>query len=146
MNNTDHCIDVCNRLLRGERSAVETYDQAIEKHGDNPVLGELRILRNDHVEAVRILEENVRSMGGSPDQDAGAWGAFANTVQATANLLGSNSALEALQKGEQAGQKDYESALKDDKVMQECKTLFNTKLLPSTIEHISTIERLQKAA
>lgn len=85
-------------------------------------------------------------MGGSPDQDAGAWGAFANTVQATANLLGSNSALEALQKGEQAGQKDYESALKDDQVMPECKTLFNTKLLPSTIEHISTIERLQKAA
>lgn len=146
MNNTDHCIDVCNKLLRGERSAVETYDQAIGKHGDKPVMDELRVLRQDHAEAVRILEDNVRSMGGSPDQEAGAWGAFANTVQAAANLMGPNSALEALQKGEQAGKRDYENALKDDEVMPECKNLFNSRLLPTTMDHISTLERLQAVA
>jgi hypothetical protein len=32
MSDTEHCIKVCNSLLRGEISAVETYDKAIEKY------------------------------------------------------------------------------------------------------------------
>lgn len=28
----DHCINVCNSLLRNELYAVETYGQAIEKY------------------------------------------------------------------------------------------------------------------
>jgi hypothetical protein len=146
MSNTEHCIDICNKLLRGERSAVETYDQAIRKFGDEPVLGELSRLRDHHLEAVTTLEENVRSMGGSPDESAGAWGAFANTVQGAANFFGAGSALEALQKGEQSGQGDYQNALEDEEVMPECKNLIESRLLPRTTEHIALLERLQKAA
>jgi uncharacterized protein (TIGR02284 family) len=146
MSNTEHCIEICNKLLRGERSAVETYDMAIRKFGAEPALAELSRLRDHHAEAVSTLEENVLSMGGQPDEHAGAWGAFANTVQGTANLLGANSALEALQKGEQSGQGDYEKALEDDEVMAECKNLIQTRLLPRTTEHIEILERLQKAA
>jgi uncharacterized protein (TIGR02284 family) len=146
MSNTEHCIEICNKLLRGERSAVETYDQAIRKFSGDPVEGELTRLRDHHVEAVATLEENVRSMGGQPDETSGAWGAFANTVQGTANLFGAGSALEALQKGEQSGQGDYENALEDHEVMPECKLLIQERLLPRTTEHISTLERLQKAA
>ena len=142
----DQCISICNKLLRGERSAVETYDQAIRKYGDQPVLGELNRLREEHQSAVATLEENVRSMGGKPDEDAGAWGAFANTVQGAANLFGAGSALEALQQGEKSGRSDYESALQDEEVMPECKTLIASRLLPKVSEHIATLERLQKAA
>ncbi len=142
----DHCIDVCNKLLRGERSAVETYDQAIEKYGNKPVLGELRRLRDEHSVSVQTLEHNVRSMGGDPDDSAGAWGVFANTVQGAANLIGPNSALEALQRGEQSGQSDYEGALEDDEVMPECKDLIRAQLLPKVTEHIATLEHLQKTA
>jgi hypothetical protein len=48
----DHCIDVCNRLLRGERSAVETYDKAIEKYGSEPAAATLRRIRDEHALAV----------------------------------------------------------------------------------------------
>jgi Domain of unknown function (DUF2383) len=92
---TEHCIDVCNRLLRGERSAIETYDQALEKYGSDPAAETLRRVRDEHARAVATLEENIRSMGGEPDREAGAWGVFANTVQSAANLFGTNSALEA---------------------------------------------------
>lgn len=146
MKNTDHCIDVCNKLLRGERSAVETYDKAIEKFGSQPVSTDLHRLRDEHLNAVNTLEENVRSMGGHPDESAGAWGAFANVIQSTANLFGEGSALEALQRGEQSGQGDYQNALDDEEVMPECKNLIHGCLLPRTNEHIEMLGRLQKAA
>jgi uncharacterized protein (TIGR02284 family) len=143
---TQHCIDVCNRLLRGERSAVETYDKAIEKYGSAPAAMELSRIRDEHAEAVAVLEENVRAMGGEPDHEAGAWGAFANTVQQSANLLGENSAIESLQTGEKTGRNDYEKALDDEDVMSDCKDLIRSRLLPCIDEHISTLEQLQKAA
>lgn len=145
--NHEHCIDICNGLLRGERSAVETYDQALEKYADEPaVVSELTRIRGEHAEAVRELEGNVRSMGGTPEDSSGAWGAFANTVQGAANLFGAGSALEALQQGEKAGMGDYEKALENEDVMPECKGLIRAKLLPPLREHISTLEALQKAA
>jgi uncharacterized protein (TIGR02284 family) len=144
--NDQHCIDACNRLLRGERSAVETYEQAIREYGSEPAAPELSRIHQEHQRAVSVLEENVRSMGGQPDTEAGAWGAFANTVQAAANLLGTNSALEALQTGEKSGKSDYESALEDDDVMAGCKELIRSTLLPAVNEHIATLERLQKSA
>jgi uncharacterized protein (TIGR02284 family) len=143
---TQHCIDICNRLLRGERSAVETYDKALEKYGDESAAIELSRIRDEHAEAVSSLEKNVRSMGGEPDHEAGAWGAFANTVQQSANLLGENSAIESLQTGEKTGRNDYEKALDDDDVMTDCKELIRSRLLPRIDEHISTLEQLQKAA
>lgn len=146
MSDSNHCIDICNKLLRGERSAVETYDQAIEKFGEDPVLAELHRLRGEHSFAVSTLETNVRSMGGEPDQGAGAWGAFANAVQGTANLFGTDSALEALRNGEKSGLGDYESALRDSQVMPECKALIRSELLPKITEHIQALDRLQEAA
>lgn len=146
MSDHTHCIEVCNKLLRGERSAVEAYDKAIERYGDKPVLGDLRRLRAEHNSAVNLLEENVRSMGGQPDSGGGAWAAFASTIQSTANLLGADSALEALRAGEKSGQSDYESALRDEEVMDECRNLITTSLLPKIMEHIDALDRLQEAA
>ena len=143
---TEHCIDVCNRLLRGERSAIETYDQALEKYGSDPAAETLRGVRDEHARAVATLEENIRSMGGEPDGEAGAWGVFANTVQSAANLFGTNSALEAIETGEKAGKSDYENALEDEDVMSGCKQMIRSSLLPKVKEHIDTLNQLQEAA
>ncbi len=144
MSNTDHCISICNKLLRGERSAVETYDKAIEKFNLVPALQELKRIRADHASAVDRLEGNVRSMGGTPEDDSGAWGTFANAVMGAANFLGEESAVAALRNGETHGKSDYEDALKDDGVMPECKTMISRELLPKTVEHLATLETLQK--
>lgn len=112
MNVTDtelnqHCIKVCNRLLRGEISAVDTYGQAMVKYASSTVAAELRRIREEHSESVRRLTDNVREMGGEPEIDAGAWGMFATVVQVAANLFGEGSAMESLQQGEEMGRKDY---------------------------------------
>jgi hypothetical protein len=142
-----HCIDTCNGLLRGERAAVDTYGKAIEKYRDQlEVSRELGRIRDEHMSAVHVLEENVRSMGGEPDSDAGSWGTFASAIQSAANLFGEGSALESLKSGESAGRGDYEKSLEDEDVMPGCKAMIRSQLLPSVMEHISTLERLQRTA
>lgn len=144
-NQTDHCISVCNSLLRGERSAVETYTQAIEKHASTPAASELQRICSEHRDAVNRLAENVRSMGGEPDTDSGAWGTFAKAVQGTSNLFGAGSAIESLKKGEESGRGDYQDALLDDDVMADCKQLIREELLPRTIAHIAALDQLGNA-
>jgi hypothetical protein len=140
---TDHCTDVCNRLLRGEQSAVATYSKAIAAmEKENAAPAELREIIEDHRGAVMILIDNVRSMGGEPSKDSGAWGVFANSVQGTADLMGDKSALISLKTGETSGKNSYKAALDDENVMPECKDLIRTDLLPATERHIRTLDLL----
>lgn len=142
--NTDHCIDLCNRLLRGEQSAVASYSKAIAAFEEEKAApAELREILEDHREAVLTLTENVRSMGGEPSHDSGAWGAFATSVQGAANVLGDKPALTSLKTGEKAGKKDYEAALEDEEVMPECKNLIRSDLLPATERHIQALDLLE---
>jgi len=139
-----HCIETCNSLLRGEISAVETYEKAIEKFGNEPQATDLSRIRDEHQRSVDELRENVLSMSGVPEIESGAWGTFANGVQAAANLFGENSALFSLKQGEEHGQSEYDDALSDDGVMPECKELIRTRLLPRVTQHIGTLERLSE--
>ncbi|MEO5714055.1 MAG: DUF2383 domain-containing protein, partial [Luteolibacter sp.] len=89
----DHCIAICNSLLRGELSAVETYGQALETQAEAPVADELRRIRAEHAKSAARLSANVRQMGGTPGKDSGAWGIFAVAIQGAADLFGATSAL-----------------------------------------------------
>lgn len=137
------CIDVCNSLLRGEISAVETYRKAIEKYPDTPATSELIRIQSEHSKSVNRLAGNVRDMGGIPDNDSGAWGVFTKAVQSSANLLGAESAIESLQRGEEHGRNDYHSALDNEDVMDTCKALIREELLPRVENHIIALERLE---
>ncbi|BDS07748.1 hypothetical protein NT6N_27880 [Oceaniferula spumae] len=138
------CIDVCNELLRGERSAVEAYDIAIKKFSDEPKLNELSNIRNEHAVAIGILEVNIRSMRGEPDDDSGAWGTTVKMIQHTASFFGAESAIEALQNGEKHGVDLYTKALSDGHVLPECKEMIRAELLPRVNRHIVTLERLEE--
>ena len=136
------CIDVCNRLLRGELSAVETYGQTIRKFEGDPAIESLRQIQSEHQYAAELLRANVVTMDGEPSTDSGAWGAFAKSVQGVAKLFGESSALRGLKQGEEHGLEDYEDALEDDDVMQSCKELIRSELMPRTRRHIETLQRL----
>lgn len=142
---TDHCIDVCNSLLRGEISAVETYTQAIDKFRQEAEVSILEDIRREHVSSANRLRETVHEMGGSPSNDSGAWGTWAKMVEGAAKLMGNTSALKALLEGEEHGEKEYEAALADDDVMLQHKEIIRTELLPRQRRHISTIRGLTQA-
>src|SRR5213592_1810214 len=82
--------DWLNGLLRGELAATETYQQALEKLGDERGADMLRKIHVDHREAANAVRLHVRDFGEKPDTSSGAWGAFAKAVEGTATLLGND--------------------------------------------------------
>lgn len=141
---TEQCIEVCNSLLRGEISAIETYTQAIEKFRDEPEVSTLADMRRDHIFSADRLRHNVREMGGTPTTDSGAWGTWAKGVEGAAKLMGDAAALKALREGEEHGRKEYEEALRSDDVLPGCKDMIRNELLPRQLNHIATLAGLIK--
>ena len=143
MNATHECIDVCNSLLRGELSAIETYNQALEKFDSDLERSALVSIQNDHQHSASRLREHLVDMGAEPATDSGVWGTFAKAVEGTAKLLGESPALTALQQGEEHGIDEYEEALRNTGVMDEIKTVIRQQLLPPLSEHVAALDRLR---
>ncbi|HSI87279.1 MAG: DUF2383 domain-containing protein [Candidatus Methylacidiphilales bacterium] len=142
LNDMKDCIDACNSLLRGELSAIETYSMAIHTYVGEPEAITLEKIRSEHIESANLLRQNVKAMGGEPDHNSGAWGAFAKTVQGTANMLGERTAIQVLLQGEEHGRNAYNAALENEDVMAECKDMISSILLPRIHHHIAALETL----
>ena len=144
MNATKDCIEVCNSLLRGELSAVETYTRAIGKFDTEVELTALKGIRSDHEKAALRLREHLIDMGAEPSTDSGPWGGLVTTLEEAAKLLGESPALALLEQGEQHGINVYREALEDPEVMEEIKQVIRGELLPSLAEHLATLSRIRK--
>jgi len=142
---TDKTVETLNSLLRGELAATETYQQAIAKVGNDPGAEQLRQIHVEHRTAANTLRQHVHHHGAKPDQDSGAWGAFAKAVTGGAKLFGNAAALKALKEGEEQGISSYESALKDANLPADCQELIRTQLLPQTRAHIPVLDRLMQS-
>lgn len=113
-NKQEKDIDQLNSFLRGELSAVETYDQAIEKLKDEPGLAApLSVCRKSHERRAELLRSEVVRLGGKPARGSGAWGNFARLVEGGAKAFGKKAAIAALEEGEDHGRDDYERDLDD---------------------------------
>ena len=131
-----------NSLLRGELSAIETYEQAIDKtRKDNPnEAAELALIADAHRRHAEILRGAVRSQGGEASDSSGAWGSYAAVVAGVASLFGDASALKALKEGEEHGLKNYQEAIDD--VDADTHKFIGTQLIPEQRRHIATLDRL----
>jgi hypothetical protein len=101
-------INALNALLRGEMSAIETYNQVLAHCGPE-VPSELRSGLRSHAERAGKLRNQITLLGGEPSTGSGVWGAFAKLVEGGAARLGQRSALRALAEGENHGQTLYRS-------------------------------------
>jgi uncharacterized protein (TIGR02284 family) len=135
-------VSQLNSLLRGEISAKETYQQAIDKLSKNgdPDVEVLREIAREHSGAVDRLRDAVRRAGGTPEESSGTWGAFAKGVEGTAKAFGEQSALKALKEGEEHGLKDYEEALDDVDVTS--RQVIAGDLIPAQQRHIQILDSL----
>jgi uncharacterized protein (TIGR02284 family) len=134
--------DALNSLLRGEISATETYNQALEKFSGKPEEEELRRMRDDHREAANALRVHVREHGGEPSTGSGWWGTWAKLVEGAAKLFGKTAALKALKEGEEHGIKEYQEALGDGSLAADCEGLIRSRLLPECQAHVQALDRL----
>ncbi|MDD5320571.1 MAG: DUF2383 domain-containing protein [Methylococcales bacterium] len=144
-----HNIETLNKFLKDELSATETYQQALDKLGEEAGPSEsedLVPIYEAHKDAVSSLQALISRLGGTPCEDSGAWGTWAKIVLGGANMLGKKASLKALQEGEKSGAEDYEEALQDTELSSDVRSLIETKLLPAQQAHIRTLNRLLDAA
>jgi hypothetical protein len=138
-------VKTIEKLLKDELSAMETYQQALDKFkvaGGQFMTNSLTPIFGAHKSAVSSLEALITKLGGIPQKGTGAWGSWAKLVLEGASLLGKQSTIKVLLEGEKNGEGDYQEALKDVTLSSEVRTLIETKLLPGQQAHIRSLDRL----
>lgn len=136
--------DTLNELLRGELSAVETYNQALQKI-EEPFIAreELKLCQAAHQARAALLSRAVANLGAAPSTTSGAWGTFAKLVEGSAKLLGGTMAVAALEEGEDHGLAEYERAL--DQVDEASRAFIERDLLPGQQETHRAINGIKRA-
>lgn len=136
-------LDLMNSFLRGELSAVETYDQALEKLADEPsIAGILRECRDSHARRVSTLKREIARLGGEASDDSGIWGGFAKLVEGGAKAFGKKAAIAALEEGEDHGRDDYQRELRE--LGPEAREFVESKLLPEQLRTHDELSALKK--
>jgi uncharacterized protein (TIGR02284 family) len=139
---TKSSIDQLNSFLRGEMSAVETYQMALGKlDATSTARDELLVNLKSHQDRVMALQDAIVALGGTPAKSSGPWGAFAKIVEGTAKVLGDKAAVAALEEGEDHGLKDYKEDI--DELDPECRHIVG-RMLPlqqQTHDRLSALKR-----
>ena len=144
MSPQEMCIAVCNKLLRGELAAIETYTQAVSAFGTDRDAGQLRHILAVHEDNASRLRQHIAEMGGEASLSSGLWGGFAKALEAGALAFGQSPALAVLQQGEEHGVREYEEALLNPGMMEEMKNVVRTHMLPRSHENVNTLLRLKR--
>ena len=138
----DQDVEKLDSFLRGEISAVETYDQALEKLGDDPtVAAPLRAARDSHQMRVERLRDELLRHGAMPSDGSGVWGGFAKLVEGGAKVFGAKSAIAALEEGEDHGRDDYKREL--DELSPDVRRLVESELLPEQLRTHDALSALK---
>ncbi|MEO8275444.1 MAG: DUF2383 domain-containing protein [Thermoanaerobaculia bacterium] len=137
-------VDQLNSFLRGEISAVETYNQAIDKLGEEPALStKLANCRSSHQQRVTLLKDEIKRLGGTPADGSGAWGSFAKLVEGGAKVFGTKATVAALEEGEDHGRDEYKSELEG--LSADVRQFVEHHLLPEQLTTHSTLSALKHA-
>jgi uncharacterized protein (TIGR02284 family) len=113
---TTECAEKLNGILKGERSAVETYRQALEKTTDVKIRPILESNHSCHQARVQTLSTMISQAGGKPAETSGAWGAFAKMMEGGAKVFGDAASIAVLEEGEDKGLADYKGLLNDSNI------------------------------
>lgn len=142
-NQRERDIEKLNSFLRGELSAVETYNQAIAKLDDDPAMRQrLQALRESHSRRVQQLSSMISSLGGQPDTSSGVWGGFAKLVEGGAKLFGKSAAVAALEEGEDHGKRLYRDNV--DELSPETRAFIRSQIMPEQQRTHDTLSSLQR--
>ncbi len=136
-------IDVLNSYLRGEISAVETYQMALSKISEPSLRTALSDCLQSHQDRVDLLRQRVQQLGGRPSGGSGLWGGFTKLIEGGAKVFGARPALAALEEGEDYGLKMYQDREDREKMEPESRRLVETRLLPEQQKTHAAMSRLK---
>jgi len=136
--------EALNRILRGEISAVEAYNQILEKINTEPEKTRLMEFKKFHEEQVQHWKQQVKSRGVEPDTDSGPWGYVVKTFVGAAKILGENPTLAVLEQGEDYGLSEYRELLENKQVSHTHKEYVKNIAIPNLELHINSMKSLKK--
>lgn len=134
--------DKLNKILRGERAATETYEQAINKFSSHPQAMLLREMQVDHFDAVSQLKKHVEMEGQSANSESGVWGSFAKAVMGSASAFSAKAALKALKEGEEHGLKQYQDVITEQELDDSARRYISETVIPRQKQHIDKISTI----
>jgi hypothetical protein len=141
----DGTVDALNSLLRGELSAVESYDRALSAVDDDPLLhADLQDCRASHASRVARIRDAIIQVGGQPSEASGPWGLFAKAVAGGAKVLGRKVVISALEEGEDHGLKEYKDVL--PKLDLSVQRLVSRELYPQQVRTHGVLSSLKHVA
>jgi|SRR6267142_2210332 len=141
----DSTVDALNELLRGELSAVESYDKALPAVEDKPALrSDLQECRASHEARVERIRRAIEQVGGEPARASGAWGMFAKALSGGARALGWKTVVATLEEGEDHGLKEYKDAL--PRLDEGLRHLVSSELYPQQQRTHSVMSALKRVA
>ena len=117
-------------LLRGEMSAAETYEKALERVTGSPASARLQQICADHSQAVGLLRDLLIRYPGELPTNSGA-----------ANVPCGSVALTVLRQAEEHGIRGYEQALRDPEVAEDAKAM-SRSLLARCQSHVPVLDDL----
>lgn len=143
---TEEITNNLNTLLRGELSAIETYNQAMGRIQDPAKRPTLQSIVQDHQVAAGMLRKQIVMHGGRPAESSGPWGTWASAVTGAAKVLGEEAVIKVLKEGEEHGVKEYRDALDQVGLDTDCRDVVQNDLLPKQESHIPTLDRFLAAS
>jgi hypothetical protein len=141
----DVSVDVLNDLLRGELSAVESYDRALPAVEDKAALrSDLQECRASHELRVERIRRAILDVGGEPVVASGPWGLFAKAVAGGARALGWRTVITTLEEGEEHGLAQYEELM--PRLDETVHKLVSTQLYPEQQHTHDVLSALKRGA
>lgn len=137
---TNESID---KILRGEFSAMESYEQLMEKVNDDPEIERLEQFRDDHKKAASFWKMQVKREGKVPENSSSIWGKVVETFVGASKLAGNTAALKAIKKGEEHGLSLYEDMLNSDDLTPSQKVKITQEFIPNQMKHIESINAIE---
>lgn len=117
-------------LLRGEMSAAETYEKALERGSGSPASARLRQICADHSQAVGLLRDLLIRYPGELPTHSGVTDPPRGSV-----------ALTVLRQAEEHGIRGYEQVLRDPEVAEDAKAM-SRSLLARCQSHVPVLDEL----
>lgn len=132
-----------NKILRGEISAVEAYEQVIPTFQDKIDRDRLTDIRDEHDRIVVKLKRLVEHTRFAPEEGSGPWGTVVTTIVGAAKLVSNTISLVTLMEGEEHGLRLYNDVLSYNLSFEE-RDVIVIEIMPLLKKHITTLENMVK--
>ena len=134
--------EALKKLMRGEISAIEAYDKALENLDNASYRAKLTDIKTDHEKTSLELSALMDSKGYEVEKESGAWGSFVENFVGASSYAGDNVMLKSLKQGEEHGRRQCANLLESEHISQDTKKIVENMFKNRIEGHINTLERL----